>query len=195
MLKEGKKAEYLKRISSYSPFAYEQVFFDVMRFSQELIGRYLNTNKSDAIAETKNRLMAIANTDNISGDLRNKLNREMIMMVAANIPGSVLSGNALVNIFDYTKDEATGETTETDHWYFSRDYFQNIFPSHFTNWVEKYRREVALTGASSPYNESYLELLEKFSTKTVLYYSPLLGRVVSRSFYEPRTTGLRRIGK
>jgi hypothetical protein len=190
MLKEGKKAEYLKRISSYSPFAYEQVFFDVMRFSQELIGRYLNTNKSDAIAETKNRLMAIANTDNISGDLRNKLNREMIMMVAANIPGSVLSGNALVNIFDYTKDEATGETTETDHWYFSRDYFQNIFPSHFTNWVEKYRREVALTGASSPYNESYLELLEKFSTKTVLYYSPLLGRVVSRMelSYEPRTT-------
>ena len=50
------------------------------------------------------------------------------MMVAANIPGSVLSGNALVNIFDYTKDEATGETTETDHWYF----FQRLFSKYFS---------------------------------------------------------------
>lgn len=195
LLKEGKKAEYLKRISSYSPFAYEQAFFDAMRLDQELIGRYLNTNESSAVAETKNKLVLIANTDNISGDLRNKLNSEMIMMVAANIPGSVLSGNALVNIFDYKIDEATGETAETNHYYFSRDYFQNIFPSHFTNWVAKYRREAGrakanLTGDSSPYNESYLELLDKFSIKTVLYYDPLLGRVVSRMelSYDTRTT-------
>ena len=195
LLKDGKKAEYLKTISSYSPFAYEQAFFDVLRLDKELTERYLNTNKSDAVAETKKRLVSIANTDNISGDLRNKLNSEMIMMVAANIPGSVLSGNALINIFDYRKDEATGETIETDHFYFSRDYFQNVFPSHFTNWVAKYRREVEiakidLKGATSPYNESYLELLDKFSIKTILYYDPLLGRVVSRMelSYEPRTT-------
>lgn len=195
LLKDGKKAEYLKTISSYSPFAYEQAFFDALRLDKELTERYLNTNKSDAVAETKKRLVSIANTDNISGDLRNKLNSEMIMMVAANIPGSVLSGNALINIFDYRKDEATGETIETDHFYFSRDYFQNVFPSHFTNWVAKYRREVEiakidLKGATSPYNESYLELLDKFSIKTILYYDPLLGRVVSRMelSYEPRTT-------